>query len=159
MDDALENLEWWEFDVDHNDYFLAINKSTIKDILEWKESQINIYNTSYKTSLSDIKQWMRKRLVLSLLWNDKRKNVMSEAVFEGNWKASDIIRLYISERLLKNLETFQWTLFWDAYEYRYNIWWDKINFYVNNSYGKRRLQDNIGFLNEIYKARFYEDKQ
>jgi hypothetical protein len=34
------------------------------------------------------------------------------------------------------------------------VWWDKINFYVHDSYWKRRLKHDIEFLDELYDEKF-----
>ena len=154
MSENFEKLEWCEFDMDHRDYFMAINKDTIKWILEWTDAKINLYLKSCNIWVNEMTESMRKELIISLLSDEDRRKEMSEAVFKDSWKYSDTIRLNISEHLLNNLENFKWTTFWDAYEYRYNVWWDKINFYVHDSYWKHRLKHDIEFLDELFDERF-----
>ena len=154
MRENFEKLEGCEFDIDHRDYFMAINKDTIKWILEWTDVKMNLYLKSCNIWLNEMTESMRKELIISILSDEDRRKEMSETVFKDSWKYSDKIRLNISEHLLNNLQNFKWTSFWDAYEYRYNVWWDKINFYVHDSYWKRRLKHDIEFLDELFDEKF-----
>ena len=154
MSENFEKLEGCEFDIDHRDYFMAINKDTIKWVLEWTDAKMNLYLKSCNIWLNEMTESMRKELIISILSDEDRRKEMSEAVFKDSWKYSDKIRLNISEHLLNSLQNFEWTTFWDAYEYRYNVWWDKINFYVHDSYWKRRLKHDIEFLDELFDEKF-----
>lgn len=155
MSENSQDIEWWIYDMDHNDYFLSFNKNTIQKIKDWEVSESVIFYTSQNHSLQDIEEYMRKKLILWLLSDEDRKNKMSNAVVNKDWKN---VFINISKDLLDTLLAFKSNYICHAYEYRYNTHWDKMQFYVDDNYQKTCLNDDINFYSQLFDQKFPQDK-
>ena len=115
---------------------------------------IHHYSSHYN-SIEDIQEWMKKTLILWLLSNKDRPETTTKADVRNHFKNSKEVTINISNELIENLLKFKWTVFWNGYEYRYNKHtWDKMIFYVNDSFEKECLQDNIDFYNQLFDKKF-----
>ena len=148
MNKKQENTEGWIFDLDYSNYKFSLNKNSLKKIKEWEEIKTTIYHNSYlfKTK-EDLKDWMKKELIIWLLWNDSDNQ--SEILIEEDWQESKEIIIKISESLLENLINTEW----DSYEYCYNTRGNKIDFYINESSKKNELNNEIEKIKRKYKQK------
>ena len=151
--DEIKKIEGGIYDIDHNDYSVSLNKESLQNILNWKEIKRTLYLSSH--SIDSIQEWMRKELIIWLLSDKERNKEMTEALVKGNQKDSEKVSINISKRLLENLLAFEGNSFSDSYDYRYNMRWDKILFYVTNEWrNRRRLNNNIDLNNQLFEQKF-----
>lgn len=155
MAENSSNIEWCIYDMDSNDYSFSINKENLNKIKDWEAYKTIMYHSSWsRNSLEDIQERMKKSLILWLLSDEERRKNMTDALVKGYTKESNEITINISKRLLDTLLEFEWWLTLNEYEYRYNMRWDKMYFYVNDSYDKQCLNDNIEFFNNLFDQKF-----
>ena len=57
------HIQWAIYDLDHNDYYISLNKETLGNIKEWNIVKSKIVYLSEK----DIKQIAQKKLLIILL--------------------------------------------------------------------------------------------
>ena len=154
LDDIMK-IEWWIYDIDHNDYSLSLNKDSLEKVLAWEELKRTLYLSSHNFSIDDVQEWMRKELIIWLLSDEDRANEMTDALVKWNNKPSEKVSLKIARNLLENLLGFEWGSFSDSYDYRYNMRWDKILFYVLDKWHNRMwLNDSIDFNNQLFDKKF-----
>lgn len=147
------NIEWCIYDMDNNDYSFSLNKENIRKIKDWEEYKTIMYQNSWSlNSLEDIQYRMKKSLILWLLSDEERRKNMTDALVKNHTKESNEVIINISKSLLDTLLEFEWWL--TLNEYRYNMRWDKMYFYVNDSYYKQCLNDNIEFFNNLFDQKF-----
>lgn len=155
MTEDLSNLEWCIYDIDHHDYDFSLNRETLNKIKNWEKAEMVMhYYTPHGNSIEDIQESMRKTLILWLLSNKDRIKIMTDAVVKNHFRTSKEVTINISNELIENLLEFKWSAFWNGYEYRYNIGWDKITFYIDDSFDKECLQSNIDFYNQLFDKKF-----
>ena len=85
---------------------------------------------------------MIKYFIIKMLFNVRRLNKYYDNLKE--------VSIKISERLLENLIWFDW----NHYEHRYDVMWNKMNFFIRNSHYKRELQSNLDFFNQLFDQKF-----
>lgn len=160
MSEISKNIEWCIYDMDHNDYSFSINKETLNQIKSWEEFRTTMYySSSQRKSLEDIQQRMRKNLIIWLLSDEERRKNMTDALVKSYKRESEEVIMNISNRLLENLLEFEWWYPLDEYEYRYNMRWDKMYFYMNDSYNRQWLNNNIDFYNQFFNQRFPKEEK
>lgn len=160
MSEISKNIEWCIYDMDHNDYSFSINKETLNQIKNWEEFRTTMYySSSQRKSLEDIQQRMRKNLIIWLLSDEERRKNMTDALVKNYKRESEEVIMNISNRLLENLLEFEWWYPLDEYEYRYNMRWDKMYFYMNDSYNRQWLNNNIDFYNQFFNQRFPKEEK
>lgn len=155
MAEDLSNIEWCIYDIDHHDYKFSLNKETLNKIKNWEKAEMVMYHyISHGELIKNIQERMRKTLILWLLSNENRRKEMTNAVVKNHSKDSKEVIINISNELIENLLEFKWSAFWNSYDYRYNIGWDKMMFYKDNSFDKECLQSDINFYNQLFDERF-----
>lgn len=153
LEDSI-NIEWCIYDVDHHDYSFSLNPETLQQIKNWENFEtIMYYNSSNRNSIDKIKEYMKKTLTIWLLSNEERQKIMQECKIDRDYENSKDVSIKISERLLENLIWFDW----NHYEHRYDVMWNKMNFFLNNSYYKRELQSNLDFFNQLFDQKFHKE--
>ena len=156
MTEKSKNIEWCIYDLQHGDYNFSLNKDTLARIDNWENAEMVLHHYPYNDSLENLQERMRKTLILWLLSEEHRREKMTNALIINHKKDSEKVTINISKELIESLSKFKWNCFWSGYEYRYNIRWDKMIFYINDSFDKRCLQDNIDFYNQLFDEKFPE---
>ena len=151
--DKKEYIEWWIYDVDHNDYSFSLNKDSLNNVINWENIKTTLYYSFNWKSIDEVENWMKKDLVMCLLSDEECRKKMSEAIAQNNNKESAQITVKISKRLLENLLKFKWSIFWWDFEYRYNAMGDKMHFYVNDSFDKKWLSDDLEFYEKVFEEK------
>ena len=140
-----ENLEWWMFEFDHSDFFIALNKESLLKILNWEELKSELYWHWNWIDIRKLDKWVKKELTFCLLSDTERTENFTEALPIWNHKDSEKVTIKISEDLLDKISKYKWGFWYEAYEYRYDARWNKMHFYVNDSFWKEQLKNNIDF--------------
>lgn len=115
------HVQWAFYDLDHNDYYISLEEDTLNEVKKW-----NIIKSKFVYfSDKNIRELVQKKLFITLLTGEERDKNLSETRIIHT---DDKVWLKISDRLLdilieNNPEDF---------EYRYNMWWDKIHFLIDN---------------------------
>ncbi len=156
--DGKEYIEWWIYDVDHNDYFFSLNKDSLSKVINWESIKTTLYYSFNWKSIDEVENWIKKDLVMCLLSDEERRKKMSEAIAQNNNKDSTKVTIKISKKLLENLLEFEWSMFWGDFEYRYNVRGDKMHFYMNDSFDRKWLSDNLEFYGEVFEKNEKENK-
>ena len=156
MTEDLSNLEWCIYNIDKHDYSFSLNKETLNKIKNWEKAEMVMHHyTPHGNSIESIQEWMKKNLILWLLSNQDRLKSKTNADIKNHFRDSKEVTINISNELIENLLKFKWTVFWNGYEYRYNKrTWDKMIFYVNDSFEKECLQNDIDFYNQLFDKKF-----
>ena len=154
MEENWQNIEWCIYDIRHGDYNFSLNKETLNKIEDWENVEMVLHHYSDNDSIENIQERMRKTLILGLLSNKDRREKMTNALVMDHTKESKRVTINISKELIQNLLEFKWNCFWIGYEYRYNMRWDKMIFYVKDSFDKQCLRDNIDFCNQLFDKKF-----
>lgn len=154
MAENLSNIEWCIYDLRHGDYNFSLNKETLNKIENWENVEMVLHHYPDNDSVENIQERMRKTLILGLLSDKDRREKMTNALVTHHTKESKRVTINISKELIQALSEFKWNHFFSGYEYRYNIGWDKMIFYVEDSFDKECLRDNIDFYNQLFDKRF-----
>ena len=152
------NLEWWTFNVNNRDFFITINKENLSNVLDWKELKTELYWRWEWLSLRELEKRVKKELTICLISDDERRENLTEALPIDNRRESEKVRIKISERLLNELLDYEWRAFANDYEYRYDTWWNKMHFYVTDSFERDQLKDNIDLIRKVYNLTYPNDK-
>ena len=51
-----ENLEWWMFEFDHRDFFIALNKESLLKILKWEELKSELFDMRMKQATAALEK-------------------------------------------------------------------------------------------------------
>ena len=111
-------------DVDHYDYYVSLNKETLKKIKEWNIIKSKIVYSSY--NYEDNKKMTQKKLFITLLTDEERRKNRWETKFI---RTDEKVCLKISSYLLNNLIEENP----EDYEHRYDTMWNKIHFLIADS--------------------------
>ena len=98
--DDIMKIDWWIYDIDHNDYSLSLNKDSLEKVLAWEELKRTLYLSSHNLSIDDVQEWMRKELIIWLLSDEDRANEMTDALVKWNNKPSEKVSLKIENVIL-----------------------------------------------------------
>ena len=142
------HIQWCIYDIEHSDYNFALNRKTLNKIENWENVEMVLHHYPPNDSIENIQERMKKALVLGLLSDKDRVEKMTNALVKNHTKDSKDVTIKISKDLIQTLLEFKWDSFWSGYEYRYNFRWDKMIFYVNDSFDKQCLESNIDFYNQ-----------
>jgi len=118
------HIQWAFYDVDNMDYYISLNKETLKKIKEWNIIKSKIVYSSYKYEQN--KKMTQKKLFITLLTDEERRNNRWETKFI---RTEEKVWLKISNYLLNNLIEADF----EDYEHRYDTLWNKIHFLIANS--------------------------
>ena len=156
MTEDLSNIEWCFYNIDKHDYSFSLNKETLNKIKNWENAEMVMYHyTSHSNSIESIQEWMKKTLILWLLSNKDRQERETNADVRNHFRDSKEVTINISNELIENLLKFKWSVFWNGYHCRYNKYTrDKMIFYVNDSFEKECLQNDIDFYNQLFDKKF-----
>ena len=145
----LEDTQWCIFDLDHSNYIFSLNRESLNKIKNWEKIKTTIYHDSYLfKSKNDLKEWMKKELIIWLLWNNESEE-QSEVIVKPYWKESQNVIIEISNSLIENLMNCKL----NDYEYCFNSRGNKMNFYVNDSWKKEDLNERLNKLNKKFSNR------
>jgi len=108
------HIQWAFYDVDNMDYYISLNKETLKKIKEWNIIKSKIVYSSYKYEQN--KKMTQKKLFITLLTDEERRNNRWETKFI---RTEEKVWLKISNYLLNNL--IESNL--EDYEHRYDTMW------------------------------------
>lgn len=153
-----ENLEWWIFNAKNSDFFITINKENLSKVLNWEELKIELYRSWEQLDFRELEKWVRKELTLCLIPDNERNKKLEEALPIDNEKESEKVRIEISKGLINELLNYEWKISAD-YGQRYGIWWNKMHFYVTESFERDWLKDQIDFYKKVYDITYPKDKQ
>lgn len=154
-----KNLEWWMFEVDHRDFFIALNQESLLKILNWEELKSELYWRWNWINIRELDKRVKKELTFCLLSDTERTENLTEALPIWNRKDSEKVTIKISEDLLDKISKYKWGYWYEAYEYRYDTMWNKMHFYINDSFWKEQLKDNIDFTKKVYNLTYPKNKE
>jgi len=154
-----ENLEWWMFNVNNRDYFITLNKENLSKVLNWEELKTELYWTRDWINMRKLDKWVRKELTFCLISDSERRENLTEALPDDNRKESERVKIKISKDLLEKLLDYEWGAFANAYQYRYDTRWNKMHFYVNESFERERLKDDIDFYKKVYNLTYPKNEK
>lgn len=154
-----ENLEWWVFNVNNRDYFITLNKENLSKVLNWEELKTELYRTRHWINMRNLDKRVKKELTFCLISDDERRENLTEALPIDNKKESEKVRIKISERLLQELLDYEWGSFANDYQYRYDTWWNKIHFYVSDSFEREKLKNDIDFYKKVYNLTYPKNEE
>ena len=115
------HIEWAIYDATRLDYYVSINKETLKKIKEWNTLKWKF--VCFSDHYNDIEAWVQKNLFITLLTDEERKGYRCETEFI---ETKEKVYLKISNYLLNNL--IETNL--EDYQHRYDVMWNKIHFLV-----------------------------
>ena len=148
-----DNIEWCIYDIEHHDYNFSLNKETLDKISNWENVEMVLHHYP-RGSIEDIQERMRKDLVLWLLSEKDRRYRMTNALVINHARDSKRVTINLAKELIETLSEFKWDSFASGYEYRYNLAWDKMIFYVYDSFDKTCVESNIDFYNKLFDQKF-----
>ena len=106
-----------------------------------------IYHGSYLLKgKKDIKERMRKELVLWLLSDSEYSEKNKDVVVRPYKTESNRVIMDVSQTLLYNLLHCEWNGVW----YCYNDRWNKITFYAEDSSDRGGLDERMKLLKKLY---------
>ena len=145
-----KDLEWWMFKVNHRDFFITLNKESLLKVLNWENLESELYWNWDWIDMTELDKWVKKELTFCLLSDSERRENLTEALPIWNYRESEKVTIKISKDLLDKISKHEWGFWYEAYEYRYDTWWNKMFFYVNDSFWREQLKDNIDFYKKVY---------
>lgn len=134
------HVQWAIYCTNNFDYYISLNRDTLEKIKDWNIVKSKIVILADK----EIKEHVQKKLFITLLTDEERKNELKETKFIHT---PDKIWLKISDRLLNILMEENP----EDYEHRYNTMWDKIHFLIKdeeNLNSEKSCFDNVFKLYE-----------
>lgn len=103
-----ENTQWCIFDLDHSNYIFSLDRESLNKIKNWEKLKTTIYHDSYLfKSKKDLKEWMKKELIIWLLSNNEPEG-QPEVIVRPYWKESQNVIIEISNSLIENLMNSEW---------------------------------------------------
>ena len=144
-----ENTQWCIFDLDHSNYIFSLDRESLNKIKNWEKLKTTIYHDSYLfKSKKDLKEWMKKELIIWLLSNNEPEG-QPEVIVRPYWKESQNVIIEISNSLIENLMNSEW----NDYEYCFNSRGNKMNFYTDNNPKRKEINQRINLLNKRHSEK------
>ena len=137
------HIQWALYDVDSRDYYISLEPETLNKIKDW-----NIIKSKIVYSGGNVREMVQKKLFISLLNDNERRAFFRDAEIV---RTKEAVWLRISNELLDALLEKPW----NNYEHRYDTWWNKIHFIIDDDgcvpSDKEWFDNNFQLLEKLNK--------